>query len=122
MKRIVIEAVEPHEMRPPYQDAEGCGDWYFSEDGDLHIKISGFGGFDGDQAFLFALHELVEAKLCHDRGISQEEVDTFDAAFIGASEPGDAFDSPYRREHRQACLIEFLMADMLGLDGYGEMG
>lgn len=122
MKRIVIEAVAADEMRPQYQDRGGCGDWYLDKSGDLRVRISTSPDLDDPQTWLFAIHEMVEAKLCLDRGISQDEVDAFDAAYIGDGEPGDDPAAPYGREHRQACLIEFLLADMLELNGYGTIG
>lgn len=121
MNRIVIEAVAPQEMRPQYQDPDGCGDWYRDRNGDLVVRVSTSSDLDDPLTFLFAVHELVEAKLCLARGIAQEEIDAFDAAFIGDGEPGDDTAAPYRREHRQACLVEFLLADMLNIDGYGVM-
>lgn len=122
MRRIIIEAVAPEEMRTQYQDPDGCGDWYLDTSGNLVVRVSTTPSFDDPQTWLLALHEIVEAKLCLDRGVSQEEVDAFDAAYIGDGEPGDDSDAPYRREHRQACLVEFMVADMLELDGYGTIG
>jgi hypothetical protein len=121
MKRIILEAVPQSAMRAPYdQDREG-GDWFLNPEGDLVIRVIG-DDLDKPEAFLFALHELIEAKLCLSRGISQEVVDRFDAgiaASLDEGEPGDHPASPYRREHRFACLIEFLMAHELGVVGYG---
>lgn len=121
MRRIVIEAVAPHEMRPQYQDADGCGDWHFGKEGDLVVRVSTSTDLADHQTFLFGLHEMIEAVLCLERGISQEAVDAFDAAFIGDGEPGDDPAAPYRREHRQACLVEFMVADMFDIEGYGTM-
>lgn len=119
-KRIVIEAVPQNAMRPPYSASPEAGDWFVNAEGDLVIRVIGE-TLDDPQPFLFALHELIEAKLCRVRGISQEAVDAFDAAFTGDGEPGDMADAPYRKEHRQAMLIEMLMANFLGLDDYGEI-
>jgi hypothetical protein len=121
-RRIVIEAVERAQMRPPYRDdPEAAGDWFFDANGDLVVQVAAGDVLNHDHAFLAALHELVEAKLCAKHGIRQEQVDQFDLFYRGDREPGDDWASPYRREHRQACLIEFLVADMLGHAGYGTM-
>jgi hypothetical protein len=120
-RRILIEAVERRDMRALYRDnPEAAGDWFFDAAGDLHVHVRSIDVLH-DRAFLYALHELVEAKLCTARGITQDQVDEFDALYQGDGEPGDAWDAPYRREHRQACLVEYLMADMLGIPGYGAM-
>jgi hypothetical protein len=129
MRRIVIEAVPQHDMRPPYDASEDGGDWFFDDDGNLVVRVIGESLAD-PAAFLFALHEMVEAQLCAAHGISQAAVDAFDERFEAEraagkhgedAEPGDHPWSPYRREHRQATLIEHLMAQFLGLDGYGEV-
>lgn len=107
-------------MRAQYRE-DGLGDWFVNDDGDIVIRAVGLDPLSHDDAFLVALHELVELKLCLAAGISQEAVDAFDAAYEGDGEPGDDSRSPYRKQHRKACLIEFLMADMLGIVGYGTL-
>lgn len=121
--RIILEAVDPKDMRlEPYRET-GCGDWAFStKTGDLHIKIAGPDIFDHDDTFLIALHELIEAKLCFNAGITQGRVDAFDKAFDGEGEPGDDPASPYQRQHRAAMLIEHQMAIFLGKWDYGSVG
>lgn len=117
--RIIIETVSPEEQRPPYNVEGMAGDWQFTADGVLLIRVSG--DVLSREGFLFGLHEMVEAFLCRERGIAQESVDRFDAAFAGAGEPGDHPNSPYNEEHRFACLVEFMMAHELGMRGYGKM-
>lgn len=114
-RKIIIEAVSASEQR---YDTEG--DWFFNAAGDLVIRTTGISALEG-QAFLVALHELIEAKLCHERRIPQTAVDEFDLGFKGEGEPGDAWNAPYRREHRFAMLIEHLMAHELGLARYGRV-
>jgi hypothetical protein len=122
MKRIVIEAVAPEEMRPQYREQNSLtGDWFTGENGDLIVRVCGGNGLEDHYAFLYALHETVEGYLCLARGISQEAVDAFDASYQGDGEPGDHPACPYRKEHRQSLLVEFLVADMLGIAGYGTM-
>ncbi|TAK81885.1 MAG: hypothetical protein EPO09_21785 [Aquabacterium sp.] len=128
IRRIIIEAVAQEDMRPPYnQDKEG-GDWII--DGDtITVRSIGedFENWQQPETFLYALHELIECMLCRKAGISQEQVDRFDVAHeymqdhLPDAQPGDHPASPYRLQHRRACLIEFLVADMLGIVGYGRM-
>lgn len=124
-RRIIIEAVSKEEMRPPYNEQDAGGDWFHDETwirskGHAVVRVIGSNVFF-DETFLFALHELVEMKLCFDAGITAAEVDAFDAAYTGEGEPGDHPDSPYREQHRKAMLIEHLMANFLGLTDYGEV-
>lgn len=105
-----------------WQDYDTLGNWRRGKDGTLSILISDDapGIPTSEHKLLVAIHELVEAILCQKRGITQEVVDKFDMeTFKGNGEPGDSQNSPYRREHRQAMLIEHLMADFLGITGYG---
>jgi aryl-alcohol dehydrogenase-like predicted oxidoreductase len=124
MNRIVLEAVPQSAMRPPYDQETGSGDWFYDDAGDLVIRSIGT-DLDDPETFLYALHELVEAMLCRADGVSQEAVDRFDAAHATTldhdpdAEPGDHPAAPYRRQHRRAMLIEMLMAEFLGLTGYG---
>jgi len=121
MNRIIIEAVSQDAMRPPY-DQGPAGDWLYDRDGTLVIRSTGT-SFDDPETFLFALHELVEAYLCRCEGVEQRVVDAFDKRIDGQigedDEHGDHPEAPYRTQHRRAMLIEMLMAQFLGLDGYG---
>ena len=111
-------------MRSPYNQGESGGDWFFNHDGDLVIRVIGE-TLDDPEAFLFAFHELVEAKLCQAHKVSQKRVDAFDLqaqSYLPADrEPGDLAECPYRKEHRAAMILEHLMANFLGLVGYGEI-
>ena len=112
---IVISAVPQERQR-----YDTLGDWFAISNGDLHIRATGKSMAD-PETFLIALHELVEWFLCQHRGISQEAVDRFDMAFQGEGEPGDDLEAPYRREHRQAMIVEHLVSDMIGMIGYGKV-
>jgi hypothetical protein len=99
------------------------GDWWHNGE-TLYIRSSG----EGDEAFLIAFHELIEAYLCHKRGITGDAVDVHDFRFEEEreagkhgeeDEPGDHPDAPYLREHRFAMVLEHLFAYELGLKGYG---
>lgn len=95
------------------------GDW-FDKDGVLHIKVSE--ELPSKEAFLVALHELVEVALCKDRSITEAAVDAFDIKYEknrpegDNSEPGDHPDAPYRKEHFFATNVERLVAAELGVD------
>lgn len=118
MRRIIIEAIEPGEARLPCYAEAGSGDWFYKDD-DLHIQV--IAKHLSDEASLIALHEWIEAWLCRKAQVTQGDVDAFDLAFAGEGEPGDDPKSPYRKQHRRACIVEFLMSDFLGMAGYGRM-
>ncbi|MDE2097400.1 MAG: hypothetical protein KGL39_09165 [Patescibacteria group bacterium] len=78
-----------------------------------------------------AVHEIIEALLCHNDGVAEQDVSTFDVAYERArwagvaapcgcvptadSEPGEDRHAPYRSQHAFADGIERLLADRLGL-------
>lgn len=116
--KIIIEAIASTAQR-----YDTLGDYWVDEAGDWHIRVTGdnpeIAEMD-DQAFLYALHELIEMKLCIKRGISMQSIDDFDMKqFSGEGEPGDDPNSPYRKEHRFAMLLEHQMAHEMGKIGYG---
>jgi len=93
------------------------GDWIYDEDGNLEILISDMGNWR--QEALVAVHELVEALLCSNDGISQLVVDNFDLALPSTDEdiePGDHPECPYREQHCMATGIERLQAVSFGVD------
>jgi hypothetical protein len=123
--KIIIESKQ-HEL----QRYDTVGDWFYDDDGTLHIVISNLS--DERYIALVAIHELIEVLLCKHRHISQRSVDDFDMCFenerqaaiklgvseeklneIIASEPGDDSASPYHKEHCFATGIERLMASEL---------
>ena len=125
-----------------HQRYDTVGDWYvepvkgdyttfggsravFSGEG-LSITVSNDAGLTEKEQFVVAIHELIEAALCFDRGITQKQVDDFDQNYHvyakdGIAEPGDHPNAPYRNEHRFAALIEHMVARELGLKGYGKV-
>lgn len=116
--RIVIETLPRGNMRYPT-----LGDWVVTAD-EMLIQVAeapeeGDGWAGPYDPRLIAIHELVEAWLCQDEGVTQAEVDRFDFAFKGEGEPGDDPYSPYRRQHRKAALIEHMLASFFGLSDYG---
>lgn len=101
------------------QRYDTVGDWWFDDAGNLKIRVSALSNWKYES--LVALHEMIEAFLCKDRGISEEEVTRFDKAFEKKrkkrtdDEPGDDPAAPYRREHLFAENIEFLTMDAFGI-------
>ncbi len=106
--KITIETIQHKQQRYPT-----VGDWFFSGNGDLHIKVSDLG--DWRYNALIAVHELVEVLICKHNGVSQGIVDDFDINFEAnrkpgdESEPGDHPNSPYQREHCIATAVERLL-------------
>lgn len=113
-RQIISVSVIPHED----QNYETVGD-YETIDGTMLVRVSDMG--NSDYEFLVAIHELVEAKLCQKRGISDGEITAFDVEFEDKrkpgdiSEPGDDRASPYSNEHCIATAVERLLCASLGL-------
>jgi hypothetical protein len=106
--RIVIETIPHKEQR-----YDTCGDWIV--DGDT-LKVFVSKTRDWRYSFLVAVHELIEATLCKQAGITQEAVDKFDMNFTGKGEPGDDPKAPYRQQHAIATHIESYLAIMLDVN------
>lgn len=95
------------------QRYETCGDYQW-EDGHLAILVSDTG--DWRETMTVALHEMVEALLCYQRGVTEVSISDFDQQFTGdEDEPGEQPEAPYREEHLTATVVERLMAFELGL-------
>lgn len=113
MNSVAIRWI-PHRQ----QRYETCGDWIIEGD-KMTILVSDLG--DWRMNMLVAVHELFEVVLCHDRGISQEQVDKFDIEFERSrplgdeSEPGDDINAPYRNQHCFATAVERMLCAALGL-------
>jgi hypothetical protein len=104
-------AIIPHEA----QRYETVGDWWVNGS-TLEIRVSESGDWRADMAV--AAHELTEALLCIQRGISEESVDHFDtvvAPALGLDEPGDDPRAPYHQEHMAATTVEYQMLQELGM-------
>lgn len=124
--KITIETVPHAAQRYPT-----VGDWYFvgdngkSSDGgfethEMVIRVSRLG--DWRKELLVAVHELVEVAIATNRGVTVEEVDTFDIKFEqsredgNVDEPGDDPSCPIKREHSIATGVERILAAELGVD------
>lgn len=100
------------------------GDWDFrnptNRKEELHVRVSAMGNEDFE--FLVGLHEVVEAYLCHKRGITDEQVTDFDTRYEATrppgdnSEPGNYPEAPYHHEHVFASAVEKAVAREMGID------
>lgn len=106
--KLTVKTI-PHKK----QDYDTVGNWLFTKNG-ISCTISNTGR--DDYTFLIAIHELIEAFLCRQRGITEEEVTDFDKGFRGEGEPGDNIFAPYHMEHIFATSIETALANELGID------
>jgi hypothetical protein len=110
--RIVIETVD-HQRYPT------AGDWQLKPDG-LHIFVSRMS--DQRYEFLVGMHEVIEAYLCKQAGVTQAAVDRFDQAYEhrrkpgDSSEPGDDPKAPYHLAHVFATKVERMLADQLDVN------
>lgn len=97
------------------QRYDTCGDWIFKNK-DIEIRISKTE--NDNHTFLIGLHEMIEAYLCRQRGITEKEVTKFDKKFKGKGEPGDSPNAPYHNEHLYSTYIEQLLADELDVNWF----
>jgi hypothetical protein len=113
MRRIIAQPILHKKQLYPtvgnYVEAHGLVHFTISELGDEYYEM------------LVLLHEIVEYMLVKKRGIPLVKIDEFDKQFEtnrdpgDESEPGDAPEAPYRREHRFAENIERLVCAELGI-------
>ena len=111
---IRIRVEDPEKMR--YDTA---GDWQMLPIGPRQSKdtlvITVAKQLDGRMTMAVILHELAEAMLCADRGITDETVDKFDFQ-AKTDDPGSEPGCPYAREHDLAVVVEHAFAHEAGLD------
>lgn len=109
MHHLNVNIVPHREQRYPTS-----GDWQFGPDDTLTVTVSDL----GDPRFnaLVAIHEVVEALLCRERGITDEVVTKFDTDHLELEEPGDDPRAPYHAEHMAASVVEQALAALLGID------
>jgi hypothetical protein len=119
--RIVIDFI-PHQA----QRYDTLGDWFIdtspTKEQFLHINVSQLGQEMSELAI--AVHEIVEAVICLQDGITDEMVDQFDFAFDAGQkagqiwpneEPGDSPDAPYYEQHQLATRIEREVVASVGM-------
>ena len=108
--RIQIETIQHAAQR--YSTA---GDWWWDPDGTLQMRISELP--EPRYSALVMMHELTEALLCRDRGITAEEVDAWDMGpGKDLDDPGEDPRAPYHKEHDAATVIERVLAHEMGVN------
>ena len=109
IKKVTIEVIDHKQQR-----LGDFGDWQFDDDSQtLNIRVSALSNWKYNM--LVAIHEFVEATLCLERGISEEDVDRFDTSHPDSEEPGNLSDAPYYEEHFAATNIERILSMDLGV-------
>lgn len=106
--RVEIQTI-PHSD----QRYDTIGDWIPTPGGNIVIYVSSLD--DWKKELLVGIHELIEAALCKDRGIREEDVTTWDKDHPDADEPGGVRGAPYFDEHAFAEHIEYQVAEQLGV-------
>jgi hypothetical protein len=105
------------------QRYKSVGDYVWENDDTLLVYVSDTG--NKKYNFLIAIHEVIEAFLCEERGIKETDISAFDIKFenerveglhTANEEPGYAKDSPYMNEHFFAESIERLLAGQLNIN------
>lgn len=113
--KALIEVVEHDKQR-----YETVGDWQYTEKDNFYVTVSRMDNWKYE--LLVGIHELIEAALCKDRGITDNLVSDFDRNFEAlrqpgnTDEPGDHQFAPYKNEHFFATSIERLIAAELNVD------
>ncbi len=116
--RINIDVIPAKDMR-----YKSCGDYWLDDKENLQIRVADTGNKDYNA--LIMVHELVEAILCKNAGISYNIINNFDKDFEQLRstdvipenmEPGDDFHSPYKKQHLLATGIEKIVAAEMGVD------
>jgi len=107
--RIEIKSIDPAAIRYPT-----CGDWVWLPDGSLQIFVPDYA--NENSAFLVALHEIAEAWMCRDAGISEEAVSKWDIEHPDAPEPAEVEGSPYMEQHSIATQVELRVAAGMGIN------
>ena len=119
LERFILSAASiPHEM----QRYNTVGDWNYAEGGELIVSVSDCSAFDPctntaqNTENLIVVHEIIEAMICQDRGISEASVTQWDLDHIDHPDPGSIPGCPYYREHMFAELIERAVAAELDVN------
>jgi hypothetical protein len=94
MNRTILETIPHNKQKYPT-----LGDWYRDpKTGEAVIRVSDTGDWRYD--FLITIHELVEAALCNNRNISEDDVTKFDLEHLESDDPGFLKEAPYYKEHQ----------------------
>lgn len=110
--KVTIDTID-HEL----QRYDTCGDWqWHTGAGHDALKISVSRLYNFRQEFLIAIHELVEAVLCSEQGVKEQDVDEFDKSFTGPGDAGDSLLAPYHSQHLIATAVEKYLSVHLKVD------
>ena len=105
------------------QRYDSVGDWWWSDDENLEIRVSDLGNWKMEQ--LVAMHEYLEALICNKSGITEKKITAFDlkyekdrkrGKYTLEQEPGDDPDAPYHIEHFCATTMERINCLLLGVN------
>ncbi len=96
------------------QRYDTVGDWQFDSEGNLHIKVSKLS--DWRHEMCVAIHELTEALLCKQNGVTEQQVDNWDFAHADAGSNFNEVGAPYEKEHYSACVTELFLGKELGVN------
>jgi hypothetical protein len=108
--KVMIETISHDQQR-----YDTVGDWQFDGE-NLNIKVSEIPTSEhGYYEFLVGVHELVEAILCKNQGVTEQQVDDWDLN-CDEEDPGNNPECPYYRQHLLATVIENILANELGVD------
>ena len=94
-------------------------DWWIDEDGTLQVRVEQLASYGRTMSLM--LHEIVEAVLCKQHGVTVDMVDKFDRKFEDENpanhgiEAGDAPECPYGSEHAVATACERMVAASMGM-------
>ena len=109
-KSINIQII-PHGLM---RDQSQYGDFWTDERGALQIRVSEYA--DLRDARDIAIHELLEAWRCAERGVPFTDIDQFDLDHTDHPDPGLLPTAPYHKEHVASMQIEYLIAQQDGRD------
>ena len=111
-KRIILEIIDHQDQR-----LHVPGDWFFTPDGNLTVRISDLG--DWRYNFLVMRHEMDEAILCHFNRITTEMVDEDQKKGKPSDDPDSFSGYPGARlqnQHNDALAAEWQMSRLLKVD------
>jgi hypothetical protein len=102
--------------------ADQAGDWMYDKD---YTILAYSAQMDDERSELaVAIHELIEAYMCRDAGVTDEQVTKFDFMYEREraegkhgplDEAGDDERAPYRVQHEAATIVEKSVCFVLGL-------
>lgn len=107
-------------MKHGEQRYDTAGDWLWLKGIDWYGITKLPLGWKAEQALL--THEMIEANLCREAGITEEAVSHFDTVTVfevdpkNANDPGRSKFAPYHEQHMIATKIEKYIIKTLGLD------